>query len=811
LRTNSSTTASEKIAWGHGSRIIVCVLCIACALLRAQSTTNYLITTVAGNGTQGSTGDGGLATAAMLHTPTAVAVDTSGNIYIADANNNVVRKVAVNGIITTVAGNGTAGYSGDNGPATSASLNIASLNNMALDANGNLYVAEFFNNRVRKITPGGPIVTIAGNGTKGFSGDGGPATSASLYAPTAVTIDGLGNLYIADSDNFRVRKIDTKGTITTVAGNGTQGSAGDGGLATSAEMWPQSVAVDGVGNLYILDVAASNAFRGALRKVTSGGSITTLYQWPSVQNTFGGGPGSLAIDSSGSLFVADWVLNLIEKISPSGSIATVAGNAKSGFSGDGGPATAASLNSPTGVTVSAIGEAFFSDGQRVRELVPVPNGCTYSLDQNSQSFEPSGGNGAIKILTSSANCGWLASSSAAWITITSAISGTGNSVVTYSVAPNTNTASRTGSLAIAGYNYAVSQAGVTTIQPAGIVPVDSTTSVIQPGEWVSIYGTNLASSTANWMGDFPTLLGGTSVTIDGKSAYLSFVSPAQINLQAPDDVTTGPVPVVVTTANASATSTVVLSQFAPSFLLLDSKHVAGIIPRSDGSGSYNGGAYDILGPTGNSLGYPTIAAKAGDSVELYVVGLGPTNPVVPAGQVVSSPAPTTNPVSIAIGNANVPPSFAGLVEAGLYQINVTIPAGVGPGDLPLVASVGGVQTQSGVVISLATQAGGLGGNWTFVARSTLFGFQSGASGLLTQNGNTISGQLSLTGTPCASSAIVTGTITGTSISMALNENGQTVIFTGTLSADGDSASGTYVAPPGGCTNGDYGTWSGTKN
>jgi len=152
-----------------------------------------------------------------------------------------------------------------------------------------------------------------------------------------------------------------------------------------------------------------------------------------------------------------------------------------------------------------------------------------------------------------------------------------------------------------------------------------------------------------------------------------------------------------------------------------------------------------------------------------------------------------------------------LVEAGLYQINVTIPAGVGPGDLPLVASVGGVQTQSGVVISLATQAGGLGGNWTFVARSTLFGFQSGASGLLTQNGNTISGQLSLTGTPCASSAIVTGTITGTSISMALNENGQTVIFTGTLSADGDSASGTYVAPPGGCTNGDYGTWSGTKN
>jgi len=239
-----------------------------------------------------------------------------------------------------------------------------------------------------------------------------------------------------------------------------------------------------------------------------------------------------------------------------------------------------------------------------------------------------------------------------------------------------------------------------SISPGGIVPLDSTTSTIQPGEWVSIWGRNLASGTTIWSGNFPTSLGGTSVRINGKAAYLSFVSPGQINLQAPDDTATGTVPVVVTTADGSTTSTVTLGEFAPSFALLDSTHVAGIIPRSDGSGAYGGGTYDILGPTGSSLGYPTVAAKAGDSVELYGVGFGPTSPSVPAGQAFSGAAATTNTVQLAISGRTVLPSFAGLSEAGLFQINVTIPAGLGTGDLPLVGDVGGVQTQTGVVISL---------------------------------------------------------------------------------------------------------------
>ena len=232
-----------------------------------------------------------------------------------------------------------------------------------------------------------------------------------------------------------------------------------------------------------------------------------------------------------------------------------------------------------------------------------------------------------------------------------------------------------------------------SIMPGGVVPVASPVGTIQAGEWVAIYGSNLASGTANWTGTFPTSLAGTSVTIDGKPAYLSYVSPAQINVQAPTDAATGSVPVVVTTEFGSATSNVTLAQFAPSFFLLDAKHVAGIILRANGS-------YDIIGPTGTSLGYATVAAKAGDSVALFGTGFGPTNPTVQAGRAFSGAAATTNPVTMRINNVIVPTAFAGLSGAGVYQVNLTIPSGLGTGDVSLQATVGGVQTPSGIVISL---------------------------------------------------------------------------------------------------------------
>jgi uncharacterized protein (TIGR03437 family) len=239
-----------------------------------------------------------------------------------------------------------------------------------------------------------------------------------------------------------------------------------------------------------------------------------------------------------------------------------------------------------------------------------------------------------------------------------------------------------------------------TINPSGVVPVFNTGTTVQQGEWISIYGTNLATGTFTWNGDFPQSLGGTSVTIDGKPAYLYFVEPSQVNVQVPNDSATGTVTVAVTTPNGSVTSTVTLSEFGPSLSLIDSKHVAGVIYRFDGSGAYGGGTYDIIGPTGSSLGYRTVAARAGDVIALFGVGFGPTTPAEPAGQAFSGQAATNNTVTMMIDNVSVPLSFSGLSEAGVYQFNLTVPAGLGTGDVPVLAMVGGLQTESNAVIAL---------------------------------------------------------------------------------------------------------------
>ena len=238
--------------------------------------------TVAGNGTAGFRGDGGPATSAQLATvPYGVAVDAAGNLYIADTDNNRIRKVDATGMITTVAGNGTAGFSGDGGPATSAELNHPVWRSGG--RRGNLYIADTDNNRIRKVDATGMITTVAGNGTWCFSGDGGPATSAQLgleFSPSepyfegraGVAVGTAGELFIADFWNSRIRKVDTAGTITTVAGNGTSGLGGDGGPATGAQLFhPSGVAVDPAGNLFIAD---PRAFR--IRKVDAAGMITTV-------------------------------------------------------------------------------------------------------------------------------------------------------------------------------------------------------------------------------------------------------------------------------------------------------------------------------------------------------------------------------------------------------------------------------------------------------------------------------------------------------------------------------------------------------
>jgi sugar lactone lactonase YvrE len=217
-----------------------------------------VISTVAGTGNASAAGDGGPATSASFH-PDGLTVDSAGNIYIADQNNNRIRKVDLNGNVTTVAGNGNTQFNGDGGLATGATVYIAANHNgLALDAAGNLYIADDGHHRIRKVNANGIITTVAGTGAQGFSGDGGPATSAQLYRPSGVAVDRAGNLYIADMLNRRIRKVDTNGIITTLAGTGAFGSTGDGGQAINATLeTPVDVFVDAGGSVYFADQDAN--------------------------------------------------------------------------------------------------------------------------------------------------------------------------------------------------------------------------------------------------------------------------------------------------------------------------------------------------------------------------------------------------------------------------------------------------------------------------------------------------------------------------------------------------------------------------
>ena len=439
-------------------------LILAVAFSGAAAGQSYTIQTFAGGGTLkggDNVGDGGPPSSALLVNPTSVAIGPAGELYIADSGDNRVRKV-LNGVITTVAGNGSPGYSGDRGLAIDAQLNQPY--GVAVDALGVLYISDRVNGVIRKVDTTGIISTFAGGNTaacSGSAGDGGAATSACLVGPLGIALDTAGSLYIADGD--LVRKV-TNGLITTVAGAGLAsfGYNGDNRRAIGAQLnKPQSVALDATGNLYIGD--AQN-FRV---RMVSGGVITTVAGKGSADDTnvvgsipatsAGITPNGIGLDAAGNLYIADSgnaIDNFIFKVSGA-QISTIAGRGyPPGYGGDNGPAVIAALNGPVGVAADLSGKIYVADSSNnlIRVLIPP---CTFVLTTSEINATGAGGSFNIGIQTGAA-CGWSVTGLPAWVTA-STISGTGPATVSLTL-PVDYAAARSVSLVVAGVPVTVNQA-----------------------------------------------------------------------------------------------------------------------------------------------------------------------------------------------------------------------------------------------------------------------------------------------------------------------------------------------------------------
>ena len=435
----------------------------------STNVSSYNVTTIAGTGGYGFSGDGGAASTAALAYPQSAVFDPAGNLFIADGSNYRVRKVTTAGTISTVAGNGGSIETGDGGLATSASIFAPSL--LAVDSVGNLLISGS-SSRIRGVSPAGIITTVAGTGSVGNPADGSPANSP-IPVVFSMAADGSGNLFFSDGST-RVRRL-AGGSLYFYAGTGVAGNNGDGLAATATTLAsPKALGTDSAGNLYIAET-------GRIRKIQGGKAVTVA----------GGGSGvdaenipatsiavnasALAADPQGNLLYIDGG-GRIRRVTSDGKVATIAGsNSSFGFSGDGGPALLARFNTPTSLSVDQAGNIAVADfyNQRVRLLTPVYSACTYNLSGNNMQISGTGGTATITVTTTS-SCAWNGMSNVPWITVTNA--GTGTGAATLSYTPNGTTA-RTGTVYLAGQLVTVSQAA-----GSGVITISATkVGVFQPG------------------------------------------------------------------------------------------------------------------------------------------------------------------------------------------------------------------------------------------------------------------------------------------------------------------------------------------
>jgi uncharacterized protein (TIGR03437 family) len=588
------------------------------ALCQAQTPPTYTITTIAGMGPPaigGYAGDSLAAISAQLNGPTSVAFDASGNMYIADQFNNAIRQVS-KGIIATLVYSTPTGYSGDAGPAISAGINYP--DTIAVDSQGNYYFSDVNNGAIRMVNAKGVISTFAGSQTLGvgFAGDGALAIDAELNKPAGIAFDSAGNLYIADSGNFRIRKV-TLATldITTIAGSGTEGFSNEGGAALSAHLdGTRQIAVAKNGDIYLAD---SN--NNQIRKVSGGiistvaGSATALFGYTGdgglATNALLDHPTGIAVDSAGDVYICDTFNNVIRMVTPDGIIHTIAGTGSlitPLYSGDGGPALSAQFDEPTSITIDASGNLYICDlaNNVIRMMTP--------------SAAPGGPGPAPAIRT------------------------TGNP-------------------------------GVQSASDFGALPS------IAPGSWIEIYGTNLASATRPWATtdftgiDAPTSLNLTTVSVGGQSAFVEYISPGQINAQVPGTIGLGSQAVIVSTpagASAAYNITATLQQpglYAPAVFRIVGKQYVGAL-FTDG--------LTYVFPTGSFAGITSRPAMPGETIVMYGIGFGPV-PGNPPGQIPQAANGLTLPLApkFYFGGVLAQVQYAGLVEGaiGEYQFNVIVP------------------------------------------------------------------------------------------------------------------------------------------